>query len=407
MDKLAHRKASRRILIKDASGVPVKNKEVQAHMRRHAFLFGSGAFDVLPLVDASTPETERPIYETIMEAWREVFSFGTLPFYLGRYEPEEGKTIEKEMHRAARWLNERDIITKGHPLCWHTVTAKWLLGKEPEEVLRISLERIKRDVTAFRGEIDMWDVINEVVIMPIFDKEDNAITRLCQKIGQVELVRLVFDEARRANPDACLLLNDFDTSEKYLHLAEDCLAAGADIDVIGIQSHQHQGKWGLEKLERVLTRFEKLGLPLHFTENTFVSGDLMPPEIVDLNDFKVTDWPSTPEGEDRQARDMIEMMDVLFERPAVHAFTTWCMIDGRWLNAPAGLLRKDGSKKPAFEALKQRVKKDWWTDTVIVTDDEGYAELTGFKGEYDLVYGGKTARITLDSGDETLSPDFC
>ena len=406
MDKLAHRKATRRMLIKDKDGMPVKNREVQAHMRRHAFLFGSGAFDALPLVSDLTPEKERPIYETIMDAWQEIFSFGTLPFYLGRYEPEEGKTIEKEMRLAARWLKERDIILKGHPLCWHTVTAKWLLGRAPEEVLRISLERIKRDVTAFRGEIDMWDVINEVVIMPIFDKEDNAITRMCQKIGRVELVRLVFDEARRANPDACLLLNDFDTSEEYLHLAEECLEAGAAIDVIGIQSHQHQGKWGAEKLERVLTRFEKLNLPLHFTENTFISGDLMPSHIVDLNDFKVTDWPSTIEGEDRQARDTIEMVDTLFERPSVQAFTAWCIIDGRWLNAPAGLLRKDGSKKPAFDALKQRVKKDWWTDTVIRTDDEGYAELTGFKGEYDLVFGDMTARISLDSGEDTLMPAF-
>ena len=27
----------------------------------------------------------------------------------------------------------------------------------------------------------------------------------------------------------------------------------------------------------------------------------MPPEIVDLNDYQVESWPSTPEGEARQA----------------------------------------------------------------------------------------------------------
>ena len=45
--------------------------------------------------------------------------------------------------------------------------------------------------------IGLWDVINEVVIMPIFDKYDNAVTRICQEYGRVPLVKAVFDEAKR------------------------------------------------------------------------------------------------------------------------------------------------------------------------------------------------------------------
>ncbi len=56
----------------------------------------------------------------------------------------------------------------------------------------------------------MWDVINEVVIMPIFDKYDNGITRICREIGRIPMVRMVFDAAREAGPHATLLLNDFD-----------------------------------------------------------------------------------------------------------------------------------------------------------------------------------------------------
>lgn len=151
------------------------------------------------------------------------------------------------------------------------------------------------------GLIDMWDVINEVVIMPIFDKYDNGITRICKVLGRVGIVREVFAATKESNQDAILLINDFNTSRSYENLIEGCLEAGIPIDAIGIQSHQHQGYWGLEKTQEVLERFSRFGLPIHFTENTLISGDIMPPEIEDLNDFKVEDWPTTPQGEERQA----------------------------------------------------------------------------------------------------------
>ena len=152
----------------------------------------------------------------------------------------------------------------------------------------------------FAGVIDMWDVVNEAVIMPVFDKYDNGITRICKMLGRIELMRTMFETARSTNPNATLLINDFDMSVAYDILIEGCLAAGIKIDVIGIQSHMHQGYWGVEKTERILSHFERFGLPIHFTETTILSGDLMPPEIVDLNDWQVDEWPSTPEGEARQ-----------------------------------------------------------------------------------------------------------
>ena len=43
----------------------------------------------------------------------------------------------------------------------------------------------------------------------------------------------------------------------------------------------------LEKLEEIVERFAGFGLPLHFTENTLVSGHIMPAHIVDLNDYQI------------------------------------------------------------------------------------------------------------------------
>lgn len=396
MDRYAHRKSSCTLRFVDKQGNPIPGRMVHAQMTKHEFKFGCNIFWLPAMFDERVPAERRAQLRQMWESWSALFNFGTLPFYQGQYEPQEGVTREASTLHTAKFLDEHGVALKGHPLCWHTVSAKWLLAKSDEEVLQNQLGRIRREVTAFKDYIHMWDVINEVVIMPIFTAEENAITRLCAKMGRVPLVKAVFDMAREMDPNATLLLNDFNTSEKYKELITDCLAADVPIDVIGIQSHQHQGFWGVEKLHEVLERFETFGKPIHFTENTFVSGDLMPSHIVDLNDWQVPEWPTTPEGEDRQARDFVTMLDTLFAHPQVEAFTNWDFCDGAWLGAPAGLVRLDGSHKPSYDALKQRIWQDWCTNVTLMTDENGECTLDGFRGEYMLFMDDHEVGFTLD-----------
>ena len=240
--------------------------------------------------------------------------------------------------------------------------------------------------------------------MPIFDKYDNGITRICKDMGRIKTIRTMFEAARAANPRAILLLNDFDISPAYDILVEGCLEAGIKIDVIGIQSHMHQGYWGVERTLQVLEQFSRFNLPIHFTETTIVSGHLMPPEIVDLNDYQVVDWPTTPEGEDRQAQQVIQHYQTLVAHPLVEGITWWDFSDGGWLNAPAGLIRKDGSTKPAYDELIRRVKGEWWlAPTRFSTDGDGKVHFMGFLGEYELIHEGKRHPFTLDAaGTRTI-----
>lgn len=243
----------------------------------------------------------------------------------------------------------------------------------------------------------MWDAINEVVIMPVFDRYDNAVTRLCKEHGQVGLVKKIFDAAKESNTNATFLLNDFNMSPAYEKLIEECLNAGVKIDCIGLQSHQHQGYWGLEKLKDVLKRFERFGLPINFTENTFVSGKLVPPELDDLNDFKYEDDASTPEGEQQQSEWIEEFYTQIFENhPQVTAITNWDFNDGAWLNAPSGLIRRDGTVKPAYYTLKKLIKEKWTTKGTVKTDNNGYAEIEGFKGMYQWTSNNVNGTFDLD-----------
>ncbi len=401
-EKVAHRRAKKALRVTDASGTPLVNVTLQLKQTNHKFLFGWGSFDFNAHFAVQDPE-KKAFFAERMKLWMELFNYGTLPFYLGQYEPVEGEPQWESRMAAATYMKEHGIKAKGHPLCWHTACADWLMDYDNGTILKKQLQRIERDVTQFKGVVDIWDVINEVVIMPVFDKYDNAITRICQEYGRTELVKRVFKEAKQANPDSTLLLNDFNTSEKYAELIDNCLSAGAPIDVIGIQSHQHQGYWGAEKVHEVLDRFARFGKPIHFTENTLISGDIMPAHIVDLNDWQVSEWPSTPEGEERQKNELEEMYRILFEHPLVEGITGWDFTDGMWLNAPSGILRKDNSKKPAFLRLQEMIHGEWWTDTSVTTDENGFVTVEGFKGDYDLILGDK--KVTLVLTDDTTEPE--
>ncbi|CAN5289542.1 endo-1,4-beta-xylanase [soil metagenome] len=410
-EALRHRVGRSSVTVRTADGNVVADTEVVVEQVRHTFAFANIGFDFIGFANGETEATSDSPFggaapsmaAHLSELWFDLFNTATLPFYWGGFEPERGHPDTERLRRAAQWFVEHGCVVKGHPLAWHTLAPGWLHDLSTDEVEVAVRARIVREVTGFRGVIDVWDAINEVVIMPVFDKEDNGLTRLCQRLGRVETVRLAFETARSANPGATLLLNDFDVSPAYEHLVEECLAAGIQIDGLGLQSHMHQGYWGEQKTLSILERFSRFGPPVHMTESTLLSGRLMPREIVDLNDYQVADWPSTPEGEARQADEIVRHYTTLVGHPAVESITYWGLTDdGAWLGAPAGLVRSDGTPKPAYTALRGLIKDDWWLGpTRARTDDEGRLGVEGFAGEYRVTAGDLCGTVVVGATDGT------
>ena len=399
-DPFAHRRGSAEVTVVDAEGSALVGVDLVVEQTRHAFGFGCIGFDLIDHANGTADES------ALAHDWLALFNLTVLPFYWGRFEPQQGNPDTARLQQAARWFRDRGVRVKGHPLVWHTVKAEWLDALPLDEVEKLVRARARREAADFAGLIDEWDAINEVVIMPDFVNEPdgvpNAVSRLARSLGRVEMVRLAVDEARSSDPSVRLLLNDFDLSADYERLIGEVIDAGVRLDGIGVQTHMHQGFRG-EQLLDIADRFGSFGLPVHFTETTILSGDLMPPEIVDLNDYTPAEWPSTPQGEERQALELEQHYRMLVGHPAVESITYWGITDrGAWLGAPVGLVRADGTRKPGYEVLHRLIRDEWWqAPTTVRTDDNGRFRLAGFAGDYTISMTDARGEVAVPAGDST------
>ena len=357
---------------------------VEIRQRRHKFLFGCNIFK---LARCRTPD-DNAAYEKHFAA---MLNYATLPFYWWSYEREKGKPEDARTEEIVRWCKANNVTTKGHPLAWNWVEPKWL-PDTPEAAMQAQFDRIEHCARQFKVAVDIWDVVNEATHYdrPECLKRAPKLTEAIRRMGVGAYVCGAFKAARKGNPQATLIINDYRTDPAF---EEKVLSQLVDenkkplYDVIGIQSHMHGGYWGAKRTWEVCEQFAKFGKPLHFTETTLVSGPRTQQS-----------WLTTPEGEKVQAEQVTEFYRILFSHPAVAAITWWDFTDqDAWQGAPAGFVRADMTPKPAYEQLQQLIKGKWWTQIKTTTAEAGKATFGGFFGQYE---------VTAQSPDRWLSGSF-
>ncbi len=368
-----HRKADLTICISDAGGRACAGARIEVRQLRHDFRFGT-------IVFAQPGEGKNGEASRLLD----LYNFATLPFYWKGYEPVPGRANVEKLKHLAGWCRDHGLETKGHPLVWHEAFPDW--AKELPDPIARQEERVRAAVAEFAapagsrgsGLVECWDVINEATVA---DRFKTPLADWFARDGATAMVRQALTWARQANPNATLLVNDFNVSPEYEAVLEAVTGEGL-CDAVGIQSHMQATEWPLERAWETCETYSRFGLPIHFTELTVVSGELKPKDT----DWYTPrpNWVSTPEGEERQAEYLASLYTLLFSHPAVEAITYWGFKDPLWLNAPGGLLRADGSTKPPFDALRRLIREKWWTNTELRTSAQGSAQARVFAGEYEI-----------------------
>lgn len=343
--------------------------EVRLEQIQHAFLFGVG---YVGGGMEEVPANKRGSYRLGL---LELFNSATLGFYWSSYEPEKGKPDHARAARAAAWCRDNRLQVKGHPLAWANIRQPDWLPEDLGAVGSLSLNRVRDIVSRFKGQIDIWDVVNEPSLLMW------ANTRLgewAQSVGSQAYVRQHLEAAREANPKAKLLVNEVLTQYPVYPLLDSLRdASGRPLyDALGLQSHMHRGPWSLAGTWELCDRFARLGVPLHFSEVTVLSG-----ERLDGNRW----GPSRFEYEILQRDYVPKLYTLLFGHPAVESITWWDFSDrGAWKGAAAGLLREDLSPKPVYEQLRDLIRRQWWTQTEGETDAQGEWDFQAFYGRHRL-----------------------
>ena len=178
-------------------------------------------------------------------AIRKQFSVLTLeneskPLYV---HPEEDRWVFDRVDRFAAFGAETGTALRGHTLVWHSQVPGWLFrdGDGPasrELLLRRMTDHVRTMVSRYRGRIGTWDVVNEVL------RDEGGLRQSeWQRIAGEDYIPAAFLAAREADPDARLVINDYNLessdakADTMVSLAEDLLRRGIPVDAVGLQMH--------------------------------------------------------------------------------------------------------------------------------------------------------------------------
>lgn len=190
----------------------------------------------------------------------------------GPIQPREGVFNFTLPDQFVNFGEENNMFITGHTLIWHSQTPKWLftdsLGNDvSREVL---IERMKTHIHTlvgrYKGRVKGWDVVNEAL------ENDGSYrkSKFYQIIGE-DYIKLAFDFAHEADPEAELYYNDFSTAvpakrRGIIALVKKLKEQNVRIDGIGMQTHIGLNYPDIREYEKSLQAFASLGVKVMVTE---------------------------------------------------------------------------------------------------------------------------------------------
>lgn len=265
--------------------------------------------------------------------------------------PEQDEYNFEAADAIVEFADRHGQVVRGHTLLWHSQNPAWLEeGDFTDEELRgILRDHITTVVGRYAGEIQQWDVANE-----IFDEEGQLRTEENIWIRELGpgIVADAFHWAHEADPEAKLFFNDYNVesdnakSDAYYELIQELLDQGVPVHGFSAQGHLSTRYDFPGDLEQNLQRFDELGLETAITELD-VRMDL--PESGE----------PTFEQELQQAEYYQQALSACLAVEGCNSFTIWGFTDKySWVpvffegEGSATVMTEDFDRKPAFYALQ-------------------------------------------------------
>ncbi|WP_308365648.1 MULTISPECIES: endo-1,4-beta-xylanase [unclassified Microbulbifer] len=223
---------------------------------------------------------------------------------------------------AYNFARENGIPFKQHTFVWGNQAPGWIDNLSPSEQAA-EIEEWIRDYCARYPDTQMIDVVNEAT-------PGHAPAGYAQSAFGNDWIIRSFQLARQYCPNAILILNDYNVlswnTQEFINMARPAVEAGV-VDAIGLQAHGLED-WSLNDLRSKLDAVAALGLPIYISEYDVNHAD-----------------------DQRQLQIMQEQFPMFFSHPSVAGITLWgYVVGGTWV-PNSGLIRSDGTHRPAMTWL--------------------------------------------------------
>jgi len=396
-----YRKGDATITFSTQSGQQIKNGRVEIEQISQDFLFGNIIF---PLVGVLQKFRDIDVYrpETFKARFKGVFNMAIFPFYWSAYEDIQGRPNWQRIMPALEWCQLNGITAKGHPLAWVETggTPKWIYDLPVEQTEELLKARIVNAVRGFKGQIDIWDVVNEPVHTKTWRQvmenpfEMRYVSTPIKDIA--DWVEKCYRWAHEANPEAELVINEYetivstfilDTRQRFYDLASELLKRGTPLHGIGLQAHEPALEWySPHEFLETLNFFAELGLPLHITE--FIPQSSGEP----VKGWKEGNW-----TEENQAEFAEQIYRLSFGHPSVKSINWWGLSD-RYIwqeRLNGGLIDENYNPKLVYNTIKKLIKEEWMTPKLNQIPKDGKIDFRGFYGKYKITFTTKEGRVHI------------
>lgn len=174
-----------------------------------------------------------------------------------------------DLDNMVKYAEKNRIKIKGHVFLWHEQNPGYVNTKKSrEEAIALMEEQITTVMSRYRGKIQEYEIVNEML------NEDGSMreTPWYKNIGP-DYIDLAFHTARKADPDAVLIINDFNNEymgtakgDSCYELVKGMKQRGVPIDAVGFQLHLIANPLDREAFINNIRRYHELGIAVKFTE---------------------------------------------------------------------------------------------------------------------------------------------